>query len=359
MKRPTLRMSRRRTTVFVVLGVVVALFVAIVVVGAVKQGLGSGELPQRTSSTADRFAPSTAPGAPSTGEGDSGGKATAPGAVDLSAVVLPGGHDRFLVRNGQLTMIVKRGSLQAAVNQIIMITQGYNGYVLSSAFGTGQPTPIPMPLESSDVKGGVSSDQSPVYVQDGQAYAWVTVRIPAGSYDQAIIRMQQLGKVQQLSTSAEDVSGQIVDLRARLAHYRAVLARLLTFLDKATSVGSALAVQDRIDQTQLTVEELTAQLKQLEETVSYSTLSVSLSEKAPKPAAAAHTNGFWNALKQSGHLIVVGTQGIIVALGAAVPFLAVAVVVALIVIFSVRAVRRRRAAQHSPATPPSAPPASI
>ena len=48
----------------------------------------------------------------------------------------------------------------------------------------------------------------------------------------------------------------MVDVQARLTHYRAVLQRLLTFLDKATTVGSALAVQDRIDQTQLTVEQL-------------------------------------------------------------------------------------------------------
>jgi hypothetical protein len=341
MKRPTFRMSRRRATIVVVLGVIVALFAAIVAVGAVKQGLGGGASRQGSSTSADRLGPSAQPGTPSSGEGGTGGKATAPGSVDFSAVVLPGGHDRFLVRNGQLTMIVKRGSLQGAVNQIIAITQGYSGYVLSSAFGTGQPIP-PVPVESSGVKTGVSSDQSPTYVQDGQAYAWLTVRIPVDSFDQAIIRMQQLGQVQQLTTSAEDVSGQIVDLRARLAHYRAVLARLLTFLDKATSVGSALAVQDRIDQTQLTVDELTAQLKQLEETVSYSTLTVSLSEKAPKPVATAHTNGFWNALKQSGHLIVVGTQGIIVAFGAAVPFLALAVVIAVIVIFVLRAVRRRR-----------------
>ena len=67
-----------------------------------------------------------------------------------------------------------------------------------------------------------------------------------------------------------------------------MLPRLLTFLNKATTVGSALAVQDRIDQTQLIVEQLSAELKQLNETVSFSTLSLSLSEKPVKHAIVHH-----------------------------------------------------------------------
>ena len=54
------------------------------------------------------------------------------------------------------------------------------------------------------------------------------------------------------STSSEDVTSQYVDLQARLRHYRAVERRLVRFLAATGTIPQMLAVQDRIDRTQLT-----------------------------------------------------------------------------------------------------------
>ena len=62
-----------------------------------------------------------------------------------------------------------------------------------------------------------------------------------------------------MTTSSEDVTSQYVDRQARLRHYRAVERRLVGFLQETTTVNQMLAVQDRIDQVQLTIEELSAQ----------------------------------------------------------------------------------------------------
>ena len=100
------------------------------------------------------------------------------------------------------------------------------------------------------------------------------MRVPEQFFETAIKRFSKLGDVQSVSTSSEDVTSQYVDLQARLRHYRAVERRLVGFLQETTTVNQMLAVQDRIDQVQLTIEELTAQLKSLRETTTYGTLSV-------------------------------------------------------------------------------------
>ena len=110
-------------------------------------------------------------------------------------------------------------------------------------------------------------------------YASLVVRVPEELFETAIKRFSRLGDVQSVSTSSEDVTSQYVDVQARLRHFRAVERRLVGFLQETTTVNQMLAVQDRIDQVQLTIEELTAQLKSLRESTSFSTISVYLSEK--------------------------------------------------------------------------------
>ncbi len=182
----------------------------------------------------------------------------------------------------------------------------------------------------------------------------MTIRIPAERFDQAIARFEQFGKVQIVTTSTEDVTGQVVDVQARLAHYRAVLQRLLTFLDKATTVGSALAVQDRIDQTQLTVEQLSAEQKQLNETIAFSTLSLSLTEKPAEQHHAAQGAGFWRTIRHSGWLIGQGAVAIVLGLSAALPFLVLIAVIAAVAYYLARLLRRRRQGQAGAPGPPAA-----
>jgi hypothetical protein len=287
----------------------------------------------------------------------SSGSSTGNTSLDINAAIPPN-QGRYLVRTGELDLQLARGTLDRTVAQVTSLTSAFGGYILSSAVGqlpSGSPTPYPaVDNTSGTVQKGVAMP-SVVRLDGGTPYAWITLRVPADRFDQAIARFEQLGNVQVLTTSAEDVTGQVVDVQARLVHYRAVLARLLTFLDKANTVGSALAVQDRIDQTQLVVEQLSAELKQLNETVSYSTLSLSLTEKPAKHAVVHHGTGFGHTISHSGWLIAQGAGAILLGISAALPFIGLAVVLAALAYY-VRVLRRRRQG-HAGMTGPAAPPA--
>ena len=205
-----------------------------------------------------------------------------------------------------MALLVGRGTLLSTVDRIKSMTTAMNGYVMSSAIGSqasdGPIEPMPMDTPVSSDGGGVKGSASAALTDP---YASLVVRVPEQYFETAIKRFSKLGEVQSASTSSEDVTSQYVDLRARLHHYRAVERRLIGFLSETTNVNQMLAVQNRIDDVQLTIEELTAQLKSLRETTTYGTLSVYVSEKDRTPAAihASNTFGgtFWNSIELLGH----------------------------------------------------------
>ena len=239
---------------------------------------------------------------------------------------------RYLVRTGTLDLEVAKGQVAAAASRITAITQALGGYVVSSQLSSSGSTVVVPATTVPLVPAG--------------PYAVATVRIPAASYDEAIASFSGLGRVQDLSTSAQDVTGQYVDLGARLSHYQAVEQRLLGFLARTTTVGQALAVQERIDATQLTVEELTGELKALRETVVFSTLTVTVSEK-PTTVVAVASRSFPAAFVHSLRLIGVGAQAALVALGAALPFVALAGLLGYGALLIARRARRARGGQAS------------
>lgn len=222
---------------------------------------------------------------------------------------------RFLVRTGEMTVTVARGKLPEAAARIVGLTTGYGGYVLTSQISTSDSSAAP--------------------------YADITVRVPANVYNAAIRRFGELGRVQGVQTSATDVTSQYVDLRARLSQARQVDRRLLGFLARTTTVTEALAVQARIDATQLKVEQLAGQLKALRAQVTYGTLTVSLTERGAHHVAG-HRNGFAAALAASWRHIVGGFEAIVVGLGAIIPFAVLIAALAVAAWYAARAAGRLR-----------------
>ena len=223
---------------------------------------------------------------------------------------------------------VDEGSAAAAVSVEAHASgaAALGGYVMSSALGGGSSGPIePFPLDTGVAPSGAQrSDAASALSPD--PYATVVVRVPEQRFETAIERFSRLGDVRSLSTSSEDVTAQYVDLRARLRHYRAVETRLVGFLQETATVNQMLAVQDRIDGVQLTIEELTAQLKSMREQTTYGTLSVYVAEKDVS-AAVHRSNTFGGTFWNSVTLLRDGVRVTGLALTALLPFLVVAGVV--------------------------------
>jgi hypothetical protein len=321
-------------------GALIALVALFALIGALRGGTSSRSAQSHTRATAS--AQGTAQAGPAM-LAPAGGQTSGSGAqagADTSASTLAYLQAHYLVRSGSLSIEVAKGQVAAAAGRVSAITQGLAGYVVSEQyFSSGSsPTPLPEPATAG----------APLIVlPPGGPYAQVTVRVPVDSFETAAAEFGRLGKVDTISTQTEDVTAQYVDLSARLAHYRAVQQRLLTFLARTTSVGQALAVQQRIDATELTVEQLTGELKALRQTVVYGTITVTISERPLTTVAHGTTGSFPSAFLRSLRLIWSGARATFVALGAALPFV---VLIALLWLAASRFIaRRRRGGQQSAA----------
>jgi Domain of unknown function (DUF4349) len=169
--------------------------------------------------------------------------------------------------------------------------------------------------------------------------AEITYRIPADQWERALDTLRGLNglttKVVAEHTEAVEVTGQVIDLEARIANLRASESALQAIAAKATKITDVLEVQAQLTETRGQIETLTAQLKDLNDRSAYATLTaqfnvpivaVDVATKGWDPgavvdeAAAAMvsvlqglaTGGIWFAIVWLPILIVVGVLSLIV-----------------------------------------------
>jgi hypothetical protein len=193
------------------------------------------------------------------------------------------GQPAKIEQTGSLTLTVGRGKLNRTVTQLTALAGAYGGFVANS-----------------QTQSGASPSGS------------VTLQVPVDSFAAVLTRAQALGKPSDLTTKATDVTGQYVDLQARITALQASRQQYLTILAKATTVGDVLAVQEQIDSVQSQIEQLQGQLQLLTSQTSYSTLTVTVSESTPTPAPTPlPESGLVRAWHASIGGFVTGVEGVI------------------------------------------------
>jgi hypothetical protein len=119
------------------------------------------------------------------------------------------------------------------------------------------------------------------------ATATVTYRIPAARWDDALVALRGIAtRVLAEQTQTEDVTGQIVDLGARITNLEATETALQAIILKATKIPDVLAVQAQLTQVRGEIEQATADRKHLTEQAAFSTMTVTYSLKVHAVAAA-------------------------------------------------------------------------
>ena len=119
--------------------------------------------------------------------------------------------------------------------------------------------------------------------------AQITYRVPADRWEAALDLLRGLSgqttKVVTEHTEAVEVTGQVVDLEARIRNLQASEIALQGIAEKATKVSDILEVQARLTDTRGQIEVLTGQLKDLNDRAGYATLTANLNV----PVAAVQT----------------------------------------------------------------------
>lgn len=150
--------------------------------------------------------------------------------------------------------------------------------------------------------------------------ATLTLRIPADRFDDAVSRLHELdGKVVAEATREEDVTGQVVDLDARIRNLQASEAQYRALLQQATKIDDILTVQTRLDNVRGEIEQLQAQLDRLSKLAALSTITVTL---VPDDAPISSTAEGWDAGS-----ILESAVAALVGLGQAIASIAIWIVV--------------------------------
>lgn len=102
------------------------------------------------------------------------------------------------------------------------------------------------------------------------------LRVPQDRLDATLEDLTALGIVRNQSITTEDVSNQLVDLRARLSNERKSEEALQKLMERSGDVSDILEVSRELSNVRENIERMDAQLTSLTTQVSYSTIGVSL-----------------------------------------------------------------------------------
>jgi hypothetical protein len=174
---------------------------------------------------------------------------------------------------------------------------------------------------------------------DERPVATITYRVPVDRWEEALDLLRGIAgpstKVLNERTDAVEITGAVVDLEARIKNLRASEAALQEISARATRVTDVLEVQAQLTAVRGQIEQLTAQLTQLEDQASYATLTagfsmpvvaVQVAAKGWEPSAvvdeataslvdilqALTTAGIWFAIVWLPLIIAFGVMAVIV-----------------------------------------------
>lgn len=102
----------------------------------------------------------------------------------------------------------------------------------------------------------------------------ITIRVPAGRFDEAVKRIEKIGDVLHRNVSAQDVTEEFADLDVRLRNARAIRDRLEILLAKSTKVEESLLIERELGRVAGDIERLEGRMKFLRDRAAYSTITV-------------------------------------------------------------------------------------
>ncbi len=205
-----------------------------------------------------------------------------------------------VVRNGSFSLEV--ADVEASLTKLTGVVKSQGGYVSGSYRYTDASTP----------------------------YLTVTFRVPAASFDAAVLALREEGTLLSEQISTYEVTMQLVDLEARLRNLRASETALLELMTQATTVSDVLAVQTQLTVVRSDIESYEAQRAALADQVAMTTISVTISPIGSSISDAARGFDFGREVSLAvANLISVGRTVVIATINLVIVVLPIALIGAL------------------------------
>ncbi|TWG06471.1 uncharacterized protein DUF4349 [Streptomyces brevispora] len=196
-----------------------------------------------------------------------------------------------------------------------------------------------------EAAGGLVANENTEQVDDTHDSSHLVLRVPQDEYDRVLRELSGAGKLLSRTSTAKDVTDEVVDVESRIATQRASVARVRKLMDRADRLADVVTLEGELSSRQASLESLLAQQASLKDRTTLATVTLDLME--PEGDAAADDTdgpGFLDALGGGWHAFVTTVRWLAMAVGAVAPFLAAAAV-----LLALWRLLRRRGGKAGPA----------
>jgi hypothetical protein len=197
----------------------------------------------------------------------------------------------MVIRTGQAFIEVEK--VDPAVLKIRQLAVQFGGYIANSSMSGGR---------------------------DQIRQATFELKIPAARYEEAVNSLSTIGKVETVSSNAQDVGEEFVDVTARVNNARRLEERLISLLANRTGkLDEVLRVERELARVREEIERYEGRLRFLTTRVATSTLTITVHEPAPILGNNPGDNPIAAALRRAWRNFVALLAGTIASLGVLIP----------------------------------------
>lgn len=244
-------------------------------------------------------------------------------------------------------------SVQAQMTRVIIYTGNLSLVVRDTEEAMRAITDL-----AAEQGGHIAS--SNIYQYDQVPRGSITIRVPAESYQDTLIRLQELAvRVESESTNTQDVTEEFVDLDARKTNLEFAEAALQKLLEERQRVGSTsdiLEVHRELTNIRGQIEQIEGRLRYLSNQAALSTITIELIPDVlsqPVSVAGWQPQGIAREALQALIIALQGLAGLLIWFVIfLLPLLVVLLIPVVIVIWLIRWIWRRYKARKGPLVQP-------
>jgi hypothetical protein len=168
--------------------------------------------------------------------------------------------------------------------------------------------------------GGFIANSSVSGGRDEIRQATLELKIPSQKYDEAVGSLSSIGKVETVTSNAQDVGEEFVDVTARVTNSKRLEERLISLLANRTGkLDEVLRVERELARVREEIERYEGRLRFLTSRVAMSTLTITVHEPAPILGNNPGENSIAAALRRAWRNFVALLAGLIASLGIVIP----------------------------------------
>ncbi len=197
----------------------------------------------------------------------------------------------MIIRTGQAFIEVDK--IDPAVLKIRQLAAQVGGYITNSAMSGGR---------------------------DQIRQATLELKIPSPKYNDAVESLSTIGKVETVTSNAQDVGEEFVDVTARVTNAKRLEERLISLLANRTGkLDEVLRVERELARVREEIERYEGRLRYLSSRVAMSTLTITVHEPAPILGNNPGENPIAAALRRAWRNFIGLLAGLIASLGVVIP----------------------------------------